>query len=142
MNVILLPIDIAVKRERITAIETARGLSAGLNAKFITTYVIRDIPIEHIPYEDRDGAIARAEFEALQSLKAVVREHELPDSCECNVRQGHAARQIISVAAETGADLIVMDSHSPGLGDFLLGSVAATVVRHAPCSVYVVRGGA
>ena len=37
------------------------------------------------------------------------------------------------------ADVIVIASHDPGLADYLLGSVAARVVRHAHCSVLVVR---
>ena len=37
------------------------------------------------------------------------------------------------------ADLIVMGSHRPELRDYLLGPNAARVVRHAPCSVVVVR---
>ena len=43
------------------------------------------------------------------------------------------------MADETNADLIVMASHRPELKDFLLGPNAARVVRHANCSVLVVR---
>ena len=35
--------------------------------------------------------------------------------------------------------MIVMASHDPVLSDYLLGSVAARVVRHAHCSVLVAR---
>ena len=37
-------------------------------------------------------------------------------------------------------DLIVMASHRPELKDYLIGPNAARVVRHADCSVQVVRG--
>jgi nucleotide-binding universal stress UspA family protein len=47
---------------------------------------------------------------------------------------------IIHSAREWGADLIVMGSHGRrGVDRVLLGSVAEWVVRHAPCSVEVVR---
>jgi nucleotide-binding universal stress UspA family protein len=47
------------------------------------------------------------------------------------------------VAAETGADLIVVGSHGrTGLKRALLGSVAERVTRLAPCSVLVARGDA
>jgi len=36
-------------------------------------------------------------------------------------------------------DLIIVGSHKPGLQDYLLGSTAARVVRHAMCSVLVGR---
>ena len=55
------------------------------------------------------------------------------------LRKGHTARTIIDYAAETGVDCIVIGSHKPGLADYLLGSTAARVVRHAPCAVHVVR---
>jgi nucleotide-binding universal stress UspA family protein len=42
-------------------------------------------------------------------------------------------------ATEWGADLIVVGSHRPVMSDYLLGSNAKTIVRHAQCSVLVVR---
>jgi len=47
---------------------------------------------------------------------------------------------IVDTAREWPADLIVMGSHGRrGLDRLLIGSVAAAVVRHAPCSVEIVR---
>jgi nucleotide-binding universal stress UspA family protein len=55
-------------------------------------------------------------------------------------RQGHAAREIIAAAGELGSNLVAVGSHGRGgVGRFLLGSVSDRVVRHAPCSVLVVR---
>lgn len=56
------------------------------------------------------------------------------------VRSGDARDVIDAVAAELGADLIVMGTHGRrGLSRVFLGSVAETVVRTAPCSVLVAR---
>jgi nucleotide-binding universal stress UspA family protein len=56
------------------------------------------------------------------------------------VRQGDPRTVIVDEAAEWGADLIVVGSHGhTGLTRLLLGSVAQSVVAHAPCSVEVVR---
>lgn len=50
--------------------------------------------------------------------------------------EGSAPKQIIATARQIGADLIVIGTHGRGLiGRFLLGSVAAAVVRNAPCPV-------
>jgi nucleotide-binding universal stress UspA family protein len=48
----------------------------------------------------------------------------------------------VSVAAEVGdEDLIDFGTHGHrGLLRFLLGSVAESVIRHAPCSVLVAHG--
>ncbi|NJN39573.1 MAG: universal stress protein [Gammaproteobacteria bacterium] len=58
------------------------------------------------------------------------------------VGHGKVHREILRVAAEIGADLIVMASHRPELVDHLLGSNAAHVVQHAKCSIMVVRDAA
>jgi nucleotide-binding universal stress UspA family protein len=48
--------------------------------------------------------------------------------------------EICRIANETNASLIVMGSHGrTGMLRRLLGSVAEATVRHAPCSVFVVR---
>jgi nucleotide-binding universal stress UspA family protein len=47
--------------------------------------------------------------------------------------------EILGEADACGADLIVIGSHRPAMSTYLLGSNAKTVVRHAKCSVLVVR---
>jgi nucleotide-binding universal stress UspA family protein len=48
--------------------------------------------------------------------------------------------EICKIAQETKASLIVLGSHGrTGVMRRLLGSVAEATVRHAPCSVFVVR---
>jgi nucleotide-binding universal stress UspA family protein len=53
---------------------------------------------------------------------------------------GRPASTIVDYAAEHGVDGIVIGSHGrQGVSRLLLGSVAETVVRRAPCPVTVVR---
>jgi nucleotide-binding universal stress UspA family protein len=55
---------------------------------------------------------------------------------------GDPRSKILDIASSWKADLIVIGSHGRrGLERFLLGSVSETVVRHANCSVQVVRLG-
>ncbi|HKO93720.1 MAG TPA: universal stress protein [Polyangiaceae bacterium] len=59
---------------------------------------------------------------------------------ETRLGSGSAAAQIIDVAFDEGTDLIVMGTHGrTGLGRWLMGSVAETVVRHARCPVLTLR---
>lgn len=58
------------------------------------------------------------------------------------VREGSIYAEILSAARSLGVDLIVMASHRPAMKDYLIGANAARVVRHAPCSVMVVRDAA
>jgi nucleotide-binding universal stress UspA family protein len=56
------------------------------------------------------------------------------------VVDGDAASELIRVARDEHADLIVLGTHGrTGLSRLLLGSVARNVMLHAPCSVLVVR---
>lgn len=52
---------------------------------------------------------------------------------------GHSGRALTDYAVKVGADCILVGAHKPGLRDFFLGSTAARIVRHAPCSVHVLR---
>ncbi len=61
------------------------------------------------------------------------------DGVTAELVKGHTYRTIIDYATDNGIDCIVMGSHKPGLSDYLLGSTAARVVRHAPCAVHVCR---
>jgi universal stress protein F len=53
--------------------------------------------------------------------------------------EGHSGRTILDWAEANSVDCIIIASHRPGLQDYLLGSTASRVVRHAQCSVHVVR---
>jgi universal stress protein A len=59
---------------------------------------------------------------------------------EALVERGPAAPALVEVATRRDAELLVVGTHGrTGLTRFLLGSVAETVVRRAPCSVLVER---
>jgi nucleotide-binding universal stress UspA family protein len=53
-------------------------------------------------------------------------------------RRSDPGRTVADVAAEWGADVVVVGPHRPGaLARLLLGAVHERVVRHAPCAVLV-----
>jgi nucleotide-binding universal stress UspA family protein len=59
---------------------------------------------------------------------------------ESHLREGRAEEEIVEVAEEIGAGMIVMGSRGYGrLRRALLGSVSDAVVRHAHCPVTIVR---
>ena len=61
------------------------------------------------------------------------------DRVSAVVRLGSVYAEVLDEAEKTGADLIVIGSHRPTMATYLLGSNASTIVRHAKCSVLVVR---
>lgn len=59
---------------------------------------------------------------------------------ETHLREGRAEEEIVELAEELGAGLIVMGSRGHGrLRRALLGGVSDAVVRHAHCPVTIVR---
>ena len=72
-----------------------------------------------------------------ERLKALAQSVGAP--AEIMVRVGSPAREIMAVADEVGADLVIIASHRPNFSNYLLGSTADRVVRHATCSVLVDR---
>ena len=56
-----------------------------------------------------------------------------------SARFGSIHREILAHAEKSSVDLIIIGCNKRHAKDFLLGSNAARVVRHASCSVFVVR---
>ena len=93
----------------------------------IPAYVSQYLPAGQIE-KNRAEAKARLEEDAKGA-----------EGMKVEVGTGNAGVVIAEYADENDIDLIVIASHRPGLQDYLLGSTAARVVRHAGCSVHVVR---
>ncbi len=75
-----------------------------------------------------------------KDLTALAAKVELDEGgATVSVRFGDVYQEILAYAKNIGADLIIVASHKPDVGDYLLGTTAARVVRHAACSVFVVR---
>ena len=74
-----------------------------------------------------------------EEIKTEVRAEFAAEGPEIHVARGHAANTILKWVDDHSVDCIVMPSHRPGFADFLIGSTAARVVRHAQCSVVVLR---
>ncbi len=135
---ILIPLDLAEGAPVHDLVAIARCLGQE-GTVYTFLHVIEDIPAyiaQEIPGDVLDGV--RREVEA--RLREIKLESGLPG--EVVVRKGHPSTVILDEIEERGHDCVVMGSHRPGFADLLLGSTAARVVRHAPCSVHVHRPAA
>lgn len=47
---------------------------------------------------------------------------------------------LLKAVKETGADLVVMATHKPGIGDYIWPSNGGRIAAHADASVFLVRG--
>lgn len=124
----------------------ARALPAALEvckpsaATLHVIYVAAEVNVQVASFFPAD-ANDRLLEQASADLKTWVRDH-VPAGVTAHptVAQGNVYRAIMDAAEKIKADLIVMASHKPTITDYLLGANAAHVVRHAGCSVMVVRG--
>lgn len=72
--------------------------------------------------------------------KATEKLREAKFNVSTELAEGDPKSRIIDIAHDWRADMIVLGSHGrTGLGRFLMGSVSQGVVRHAHCSVEIIR---
>lgn len=140
-NTILCPVDPVEPGLEEKALAAARQLAAAGGGKIVLLAVVPDMPAyaaEYIPMDFRDAQVKDARA-TLAELSAGIGLPE--DRVVSKVRIGRPYHEILEEAGEAKADLIVMASHRPGFATYLMGSNATYVVRHARCSVMVIRPG-
>ncbi len=137
---ILLSVDLNEEHSWIKALPTAVEMAKAFGAALHVAAVVPDFGMAVVGGFFPDNFEEKALAEVGEKLKAFCQEH-VPADVKVNhvVRHGRVYEEILKVAKETSTDLIVMGAHRPELQDYLLGPNAARVVRHANCSVLVVR---
>lgn len=132
---ILVPIDPSEMERGKAMIDVAQKL-AGKDTRIRLLTVVVDIPA-FVAAQVPDDIIKTAMSTARETLEGLIGAAGLKADAE--VRSGKPGSTILTSADECGADLIIIGSHKPGLEDYFLGSTASRVVRHAQCSVLVMR---
>ena len=136
---ILVPVDLAEVEAAKPAIDKAVELANGAEGTLRLVYVRPVVPVTYMEFmppafdEEQQG-------EAEKTLAELASTVNLPaERVSAVVRLGSIYNEVLDEAEKTGADLVVIGSHRPTMATYLLGSNASTIVRHARCSVLVVR---
>ncbi|WP_342361475.1 universal stress protein [Terrarubrum flagellatum] len=136
---ILVTIDLADIEVAKSALERSVELATKGGGALRLLYVRPLMPLMMLEYVP-DGFEAERQADAEAKLKSIVGGLALPaDKASFVVRQGGVYPEVIAEAQSWGADVIVAGSHRPAMSTYLLGSNASAIVRHAHCSVLVVR---
>lgn len=145
---ILAPVDLADLHTAETVLTAALDQTAATGARLTVLSVVPDfVGGLDYRYAIRGETGGSAAYDVREIVKeALERLNDLVSarapagtSVDTIVRHGTVYEQIMQVAEEIGADQIVIGAHRPQLSDYLLGPNSARVVRHAKCSVNVVR---
>lgn len=126
-------------------LKVARELATQFSAEMLLVHVVAPLPAMH-------GGVAPTGFHipaVLEELEAAakkslaeIRREELPAEIQARtfVILGRPAHEIVALAEQQKADIIVMATHGEsGWQRFVFGSVAEKVVRHADCPVLTIR---
>jgi universal stress protein F len=136
---ILLPVDLIEPEMTRRAIDQAQALAKAFDCDLRLVNVQSLLPVAFLDYveEDFDTKIRKG----LQGQVAAIagRIDYPPERISTAVLFGPVYHMVLAEAEAWGADLIVLGSHRPGADRFLMGSTASAIVRHAKCSVWVVR---
>lgn len=138
---IVVPVDLEDIPASQPALTVAAGLAAKSGGMLHLIYVCSDIPrsLRALLPDGDAAAMAAAEIE----LKALAATVSLPAAqVTARVRVGAVETRVLKEVEAQNADLIVIGAHRPETLGFLMGSNAADISRHAPCSVLVIRNNA
>lgn len=134
---ILVPVDLDEPSSWSKAVPTALAMSKTFGATVVLCTVVPD-SIATLKTQWTTISMRALLEEAHTKLLVLARELGQED-LDVEVGTGSIPGGILSIAEKLTADLIVLSSHRPEMKDWLLGANAARVVRHAKCSVLVVR---
>jgi nucleotide-binding universal stress UspA family protein len=129
------------------ALETAVELAQHFSAQLLLVHVVPPVPMPYQPLDSTATAFDVTSY--LQELTDISKKtlqnyadshvpQEVPTTL--TVAAGDPAYEILRLAQELEADLMVIATHGyGGWRRFLFGSVAEKVVRQAACPVFVVH---
>jgi nucleotide-binding universal stress UspA family protein len=129
----------------LTALARALSVSGKIGGHLTLLHVIEIPPELREPAAatglDVDRVRAAAEADALRRLRELIPDRsQLHGAVDTAVEQGKPYREVLRVAADRSADLIVMGVHGRSAVDLMIfGSTTHHVVRQALCPVLVVR---
>lgn len=139
-NVVFHPTDFSAHSKEAFryACSLARDNNAGLVVAHVTAPLMSPVPAG-IATASEDG-IDDYRQSLQQHLKANQPPSDYALKTEYRLREGDVVEEVLNLADEVKADLIVMGTHGrTGLGRLFMGSTAEQTLRHAKCPVLTVK---
>lgn len=132
----MVPVDLTHADQLGKALETAGNLAKhfGIPVVYVSVAPATPNPVAHTPqeFQQKLDAFARSQAEAhgvTGEAKAMISHDPAIDLDDT----------LMKAVRETGADLVVMQSHVPNITDYVWPSNGGTIATHSDASVFVVR---
>ncbi|WP_439150613.1 universal stress protein [Sulfitobacter sp.] len=139
---VLCAVDISNGDEDVNVIQKAAELAALDDAQLDVIAVIPDYGMSQVGAffsKDHHEQMVLEAQKYLSDLVTKALSAEQNKKVRHVVATGRAYEKVLGLAHKIDASLVVVGAHKADLADYLLGPNAARIVRHAKCSVYVVR---
>ena len=133
---IMVPVDLVHKNTLDKALDVAGDMAKRYNAKIEVVSVGGNLPSElgHTPDEFaktvNDFAARLRDRFGVQVNAEAITAHD---------PEVETTSSLMKAIDETGADLVIMASHVPGVLEHIFSSHGGYIAQHAKCSVFVVR---
>ncbi len=141
-NSVLCAVDISNGEDDLNVIQKAAQLAALDGAQLDVIAVVPDFGISQVgSFFGKDHHDKMVKDAKVHLNQVVSKALDLEQNAKVRhiVATGRVYDEVLGLAKKTKANMIVVGAHKADLADYLLGPNAARIVRHATCSVHVVR---
>ena len=139
---VLCAVDVSNGDDDVEVIQKGAKMAARNGAQLDVVAVVPDFGMSQVSSffskDHHDHMVAEAKTR-LNEVVVKALDAEKNSQVRHIIATGRVYDEVLSLAEKTNAALIVVGAHKADLADYLLGPNAARIVRHAKCSVYVVR---
>jgi nucleotide-binding universal stress UspA family protein len=133
----MVPVDLAHAGSLDRALICAADLAHQHDAQVVYVGVTAAAPssVAHTPDE------YKMKLEKFAANEGEIREIKASaQMLDCHDPAVDMDKTLLKAVSDTGADLVVMQSHTPGIGDYMFEGHGPFLAQHAKASVLLVRG--
>ncbi len=138
-NTVLIPMDLEHEDMFPKAVALAQQLIGDEKGEIHAVYVDQNL-VHHGNFSLSEDTVKQALGDMKQQVKKLFKKY-VPEHLrgKCRVKSGVVYDTVLEEADKVKPEVIIVAAGRPGFSSYLLGSNAEKIVRHANCSVFVVR---
>lgn len=138
-NTVLIPMDLEHEDMFPKAVALAQQLIGDENGEIHAVCVDQDL-VHHSNFSISEEVVKQAREEMKQQVKVLFKKY-VPEHLrgKCRLKAGVVYDTVLEEAEKLKPEVIIVAAGRPGFSSYLLGSNAEKILRHAQCSVFVVR---